>query len=273
LISVIIPTCYRNDFLTDCLQRLAPEVQAANGFEFEVIVTDDSKNQQAKQLVEQNFPWAKWLKGPSKGPAANRNNGAQHASGEWFIFLDDDCLPDNALLNNYYCTIRNNPTSDVIEGSIYSDKQIKLLYIAPVNLTGGHLWSCNFAIKATVFKQIGGFDENYRFPNLEDNDLYKRLIAQESKIVFAKEAKVYHAPRQVASPKKLAQRHESWLYYHAKFGEAQTLTSLIKTIVRARLIAISHAPKSLTTVKAFAFIFPEVYYTLKFSRKWKKANQ
>ncbi|GAB3925896.1 glycosyltransferase family 2 protein [Mucilaginibacter myungsuensis] len=272
MLSIIIPTCNRNALLSDCLRQLSPDAQKPDGFEYEVIVTDDSQDEQAKNLLEQSFPWATWSKGPCKGPAANRNNGAKQAKGDWLIFLDDDCVPHSTLLKAYYDIIRTNPKCEVVEGSIYSDKQIKLLYIAPVNVTGGHLWSCNFAIKTSVFKKLDGFDENYKFPNLEDNDLNKRLIRQRSVILFAKDAKVYHAPRPVASPKKLAQRHESWLYFHSKFGEPKTINTLLKTVIRARLNAIYHAPKNLTSLKAFLLLFSELYHTIQYSKQWKRSN-
>ncbi|MFM6530798.1 MAG: glycosyltransferase family 2 protein, partial [Dolichospermum sp.] len=69
---------------------------------------DDGYQSTAQEMIEQNYPWVKWVAGPGKGPAANRNNGAKYATGEWLAFTDDDCLPDPQWLASYGEAIANN---------------------------------------------------------------------------------------------------------------------------------------------------------------------
>ena len=267
LISVVIPTCNRNDLLSKCLDVLAPDVQKT-AFEYEIIVTDDSKDGAAQLLITQHYSWAKWVEGPRRGPASNRNNGARNAKGEWIVFIDDDCVPDTDMLLSYADAIANNSDVEVIEGVIYSDEVIPLLYTAPVNLTGGYLWSCNFGIKAKAFFDIGCFDENYKYPNLEDNDLHKRLQQAGYKILFGSKVKVYHPIRPVASPKKYAMYHESWLYYHKKFNDEKTVRDLLLTIARNRVRTIMRSPKSFASVKALFLMIEELFFTWRNSKKW-----
>lgn len=94
MISVIIPTCDRNEQLAKCLDCLAPGVQTLPAEQYEVIVTDDGSDLTAEQMILERYLWARWVAGPRIGPAANRNNGVQYARGEWLAFTDDDCLPD-----------------------------------------------------------------------------------------------------------------------------------------------------------------------------------
>src|SRR5438552_17841427 len=98
LISVIIPTCHRNDLLVRCLDGLAPGKQDLLPEHYEVIVSDDGSRSTAEKLIAGTYPWARWVTGPRRGPAANRNHGAKHARGEWLAFVDDDCLPDKGWL-------------------------------------------------------------------------------------------------------------------------------------------------------------------------------
>ena len=42
-LSVIIPTCNRNDLLRKCLNNLIPDFQSIDSSKYEIIVTDDSK--------------------------------------------------------------------------------------------------------------------------------------------------------------------------------------------------------------------------------------
>ena len=151
LISVIIPSCNRKDLLAKCLDLISPYSQTIKE-SFEVIVTDDSKDLIIKWLIKEEYPWVTWVDGPKKGPAANRNNGAKIAKGKWLVFLDDDCEPDKDLLHAYLLSINESFSSQVFEGAILSSgKLTNPLYTAPINETGGYLWSCNFAINKESF--------------------------------------------------------------------------------------------------------------------------
>jgi GT2 family glycosyltransferase len=194
-LSVIIPTCNRNDLLALCLEKLAPGNQTLPFENYEVIVTDDNKNNNAKQLIENNYPWAKWVEGPQKGPAANRNNGVREARGKWLVFTDDDCLPHYNWLNVYYNAILTNKFL-VLEGKTVADRpQKRFDEIAPINIYGNNLWSCNFAIQKNMFIKIDGFDESFTFA-MEDVDFHFRLKAK-TEILFLNEALVIHPWRRV----------------------------------------------------------------------------
>src|SRR5215204_1583505 len=113
MISIVIPTCDRPEFLSACLAALASGRQVGmqiSGEEpgasdsqacgqrvsagiYEVIVSDDSYKVGTRQMVESQFPWVHWRSGPRRGPAANRNSGARAGHGRWLIFIDDDCVP------------------------------------------------------------------------------------------------------------------------------------------------------------------------------------
>ena len=64
LLSVIIPTCHRNDLLAECLDRLAPgrqQGQASGQLDYEVIVTDDGQHTTAETMIREHYPWVRWL--------------------------------------------------------------------------------------------------------------------------------------------------------------------------------------------------------------------
>src|SRR5262245_1366988 len=98
MFSIVVPTFRRFDQLQQCLRCLAPGTQTLDPAEYEVIVTDDEGAASPLQQQLSEFPFARWVAGPAKGTAANRNNGAKHARGEWLIFTDDDCLPSPGWL-------------------------------------------------------------------------------------------------------------------------------------------------------------------------------
>jgi len=217
-ISVIVPTCHRNDLLAKCLDCLAPGVQTLPVAQYEVIVTDDGSRSTAQQLVESDYPWARWVEGPRKGPAANRNNGADRAAGEFLAFVDDDCLPSADWLQAYAEAIQADCL--VYEGKTTCAAGITSpLYQAPINLTGGCLWSCNFMIQAALFHQLEGFDTQFAMPAMEDIDLHERLCRRSDTIVFVDAAVVDHPPRRITSGWRSGKMYEAKVQYWNKRGQ------------------------------------------------------
>jgi GT2 family glycosyltransferase len=166
---------------------------------YEVIVTDDSRENVSKKLIEEKYSWAKWVEGSKKGPAANRNNGAKHATGEWLVFIDDDCLPDQHLLQQYKNAIMQYPNALAFEGAILPDDWRLLkkdLSQCPVNTNGNCFWSANICIKKTLFQQIKGFNENYLIAAHEDQQMKIDIEnITKKKTIFLKECVVIHPVR------------------------------------------------------------------------------
>jgi GT2 family glycosyltransferase len=214
LFSVIIPTYHRNDLLAKCLDCLAPNVQTLPVEQYEVIVSDDGSQTTAQEMICDRYPWAKWVAGSRQGPAANRNNGARYAKGEWLVFTDDDCLPDPQWLEAYAKAVVTEPSCLVFEGRTYVDRPRRTLAeISPANESGGYLWSCNFAIQRQLFESISGFDERFPYAAMEDVDLRRRLTKAGYKFSFIKTASVCHPWRYKGGWKKLKQHQESTLIY------------------------------------------------------------
>lgn len=217
-LSVIIPTANRNDLLKQCLQCLLPANQQIATDNYEVIVSDDSVSGSARAFIEKEFPWVKWVKGPSRGPAANRNNGAREARGSWLLFTDDDCLPDHNWIRAYLNVIEQHTDARVLEGCTRSDRpRHRYDEEAPVNETGDKLWSCNFAIAKETFDTVNGFDETFPYAAMEDTDLHMRL-KQITAVVFVKEAVVIHGWRRIIPFKSFKKHLASHKALAKKYG-------------------------------------------------------
>jgi GT2 family glycosyltransferase len=229
MISVIIPTCNRVELLAKCLECLSPLNQGTS-LDYEIIVTDDSYANNAQELIKQNFPWVKWIVGPKKGPAANRNNGAKEANGEWLLFIDDDCLPNKYILKEYTNAINSNEDILVFEGSTSADRpQSSFGEESPINETGGYLWSCNFMIEKCLFHDsLRGFDEQFPYAAMEDVDLAYRLQKANISSHFVKSASVIHPWRNQKNLYRIMlNRFKSTLYFLNKHPEKRkTINSM-----------------------------------------------
>lgn len=191
-IAVIIPTRNRRELLRRCLSQLIPYVHAHP--ECSVIVSDDGDAAETSGALFGELACVQVVQGPRRGPAANRNCGAAHATAELLIFLDDDCIPDQNLINEYRVAALDHSDIGVFEGRISAEGEASSFadYV-PTNETGGYLWSCNFAIRRTLYMEVNGFDDRYPFAAVEDVDLYQR-VKSHSRVLFLPKARVWHQP-------------------------------------------------------------------------------
>lgn len=272
LFSIIIPTYKRNDLLSLCLDCLSPNVQNISQNIYEIIVTDDAQDLGTKKLISEKYPWVKYTHGPRKGPATNRNHGASIASGIWLVFTDDDCLPENGWLKAFYDYTTNFPYPKVLEGKTICKEGIKSpLMTAPINETGGYLWSCNFAIEKSFFNKLGGFNPSFPFPNMEDVDFRERIFSLNELIKFLPDAVVDHPPRKVKLGKEMALQTESSFYFWKIIQKKKRVgIKVVTTLIKFRLNALrSHRLTIDSLVFAFAFI-EELFITIYLVFIWER---
>jgi GT2 family glycosyltransferase len=268
VISVVLPTYHRNDLLSLCLDRLAPVVQSYPIEKYEVIVTDDGKETTAEKLIAERYPWAIWVPGPQRGPGANRNQGVRKAQGKWIAFVDDDCLPEPEWLARYDNALE--PIVKVYEGCTTCIAPIRpLIEEAPVNLTGGNLWSCNMMIDRETFLETGGFDEAFPYPFQEDADFRERIRARDLIIKFVSDAVVDHPPRPRKSGLVMGRLRECEALMWYKAGNVTPVKSrLLAAIFKQRLKSVMMNPLSPGGAWALRNMMDEYVYVARHADDW-----
>jgi glycosyltransferase involved in cell wall biosynthesis len=191
--SVVIPTHNR----ASMLERALRSVSSQTFTNFEAIVVDDGSTDETQQtLVSQtlasgrSFPFRFVTHQRAKGVAAARNRGVVEAAGEFVVFLDDDDeLHPNALRRIQERTSASR-LDFVWGGRLIRELDSKGRLVAtrrddwstvPYTVRGSGVLpyvletaaSSAFAIRRTVLRAIGGFDE--QLPASEDRDLLIRL--------------------------------------------------------------------------------------------------
>lgn len=274
-ISVIIPTRHRNELLAQCLDRLAPGAQTLDASEYEVIVTDDGSDSTAEAMLKDRYPWVRWVAGPRRGPAANRNNGARCARADWLAFTDDDCLPQTAWLASYVAAIDSGGAAAmVLEGKTTCLAGIHSpLMHSPTNLNGGWLWSCNMAVRRSFFESVGRFDERYPRPHMEDVDFRDRVFEAGVRPVWCPEAAVDHPPRRIALFAGAVGDHECEVIYELKHARTPRLVSMLYTtlVARARTMRRHRISRDWFLFGASAAI-EAIYFVVRFSG-WVRRNR
>jgi len=241
-VSVVIPTYERPDDLRVCLHSLSKKIQLGSP-NYEIIVTDDSKSDESRTMVEREFPNVLWGKGKHNGPAGNRNAGVSRATGEWIVFIDDDCIADTRYISAYCNAIGQNPETDLFEGRIYPDRPRRTwAECCPENSNGGMFWTSNLCVRKSTFLEIGGFDERFRVA-YEDIDFAYRIKSKGFKSRFIKNASVCHPWR------TLKYEGNNW---KPKGFEISELLLFIKKHPNAkehnsRLVYVRHLKRMITT--------------------------
>ena len=191
-VSVIIPTYNRVSTVLDAVRSALNQTYAS----IEVIVVDDgSTDDTAEQLLTFSSQIT-ILSQKNSGPSLARNNGARHASGDIFAFLDSDDVwkPDKiqrqVALMEYYgksmtCCVCNAEILDqanVRNPDAFGLAGVKSQHEESVWLNPGEVLASRFllfnqvaAIRRDAFVKVGGYSS--RINLLEDHDLALKLAS------------------------------------------------------------------------------------------------
>ena len=278
-ISVIVPTCNRNDALALCLDALAPGTQTLSASDYEVIVTDDGAaddgNDGARDMLRARYPWAIWTRGPRRGPAANRNHGACQARGAFVAFTDDDCLPTPAWLGAYAAAIADE--IEVYEGPTWASGPLRAPFVvAPVNYEGGLLWSCNMMVNRQTFEEMGGFDEGFPHASDEDTDFRERVKRADQAMLWVPDALIYHPPVRRTWGRHSARLWESKvrLAYKADPDRAPvTRRKMVWHAFRTRLQQLTSAPPHLDSLVGAVAMIVELIWIARHMPGWDRKHR
>jgi glycosyltransferase involved in cell wall biosynthesis len=179
-LSIVVPF-YRNlTYLRRCLAAFSPLPAGA-----EVIVVADAAVDDCRPLIEEFGARLLEIPGPS-GPAIARNRGAAVAHGQVLVFVDSDVVIAPNALARIVARFRAEPEVQAVFGT-YDDtpgaanfvSQYKNLAHAFVHRSSSTIattfWSGLGAIRTRAFWSVGGFDERFPRPCIEDIDLGYRL--------------------------------------------------------------------------------------------------
>jgi glycosyltransferase involved in cell wall biosynthesis len=202
--SVVVPTYERGQQLSACLRALSGQTYPHD--RFEVIVVNDGGTTFPKRQVE---GFGKTLKVRfvaqiHSGPAAARNYGVKHATGDFLAFTDDDCAPAPNWLQALAARFASLPdcalggrTVNGVPNNLYSTvSQLLVDYLYahcnsdPQRAT--FLTSNNLALPAKCFHAIGGFDAAWKRAAGEDRELCDRWLANGHRMIYVPEAVVEH---------------------------------------------------------------------------------
>ncbi len=201
-ISVVVPVHNACGELVHCLRALGEGERLAD----EIIVVDDASTDDSARVAHECGARVLGLPDKAHGPAVARNRGAAVATGDLVVFLDADVVvhPDTlALIEGQF---NSSPEVAALFGS-YDDHPtepgvISRYYNLRHHWTHQHgtpeastFWSGCGAIRRAIFVQVGGFDESYARPSVEDIALGRSLRLAGHRIRLCPDVQVTHLKR------------------------------------------------------------------------------
>jgi len=99
-LSIIIVNYKSARLVLDCLEHLYRDAAAG---EFEVIVVDNASDDGSRETITTTFPQVRWVAmSYNSGFARANNEGMRHASGDAFLLLNGDTLPEARTVATCY---------------------------------------------------------------------------------------------------------------------------------------------------------------------------
>ena len=197
-VSVVISTWRRPDILSLVLEALVHQTFEKK---FEVIVVDSNSGDstedvffKAKHFNENSFCDLSLVHAKVNSLCAKRNEGIRLSKGEFVAFLDDDCVPENNWLINFYdAYLKLSVEKKALSGGVFFDKKfvqnsnyyryrdsrhfssisggVKFKDIDFRNIVAMNL----FVRKKDLLENNLFFDENFKGYGFEDLDFGYRL--------------------------------------------------------------------------------------------------
>ncbi len=207
--SVIIPTYNRAEILAKCLTALGHQTFP---HAFEVIAVDDGSTDRTPQLLGQ---WSsskyrfRFLRQQNKKPAAARNLGMEHATGDCILFLGDDIIASPELLAEH-ARGQNRAAGDaaVLGYTVWSSELRVTRFMQylgehgwqfgyslirdPMDLPFNFFYTSNISLPRSLMQRVGTFDESFGTAGWEDTEYGYRLKKEGGKMVFRREARAEH---------------------------------------------------------------------------------
>jgi len=204
--SIIVPTFNRPDEVDELMFSLTHQ----SFRDFELILADGTPDELLAKVIDKyrtEFP-VLHLHRPRLGISDSRNLGCVHAKGQYFIFLDSDCVLPASYLENLKSGIIKNGFDafggpDAADAS-FTPLQKAISYSMTSMLTTGgirgrkkhvgqfHPRGFNMGISKEVFEKTNGYSS---LKCAEDIEFSIRIIRLGFKTGLIPEAYVYHKRR------------------------------------------------------------------------------
>lgn len=227
LFSIIVPVYNRPEEVADLMKSL--HAQTDKGFEI-ILVEDGSTVPALPDDYDAGGLRLKYYKKGNEGRSIARNYGLERATGDYFVFVDSDCILPPDYIQRLRESLEREP-ADCFGGpdaahESFTDTQKAINYAMTAFLTTGGIRggkvsmekftprTFNMGFSRKVYEKTGGFREMFS----EDIDMSTRIRLNGFKIMLYPDVKVYH--------KRRVDMKKFWKQVHV-FGQSRITLELL----------------------------------------------
>lgn len=206
LISVIIPTYNRSEFLPEVIKLLLSQSFA----DWEAIIVDDSTIDSNNIIERYQDNRIRYIhRGVKSGVSAARNQGAALAMSSFIVFLDDDDQVTVNWLSDFALLIEQNKGAKVFfcgyeHTDTYSRKKV---IVNPEEELWRVIFPGAFLIRKDFYNELGGYDENILYG--ENTELFFRIREQ--------------------NPYYALTNHINYLYFPSMDGGSKNIKNIVES--------------------------------------------
>ena len=228
-ISFILPYYKKRTTILNSVKSIFNQsLTLCNKDEVEVIVVDDgSEDTSVSEILPPQTTYV-WSKKTGFGGSRCRNLGVKLSNGKYLVFLDPDLILNKRYIDSVLKGFKRHGDRTVFTGYLNDyfyegcdDPRIAFGVWERPDIPCNRFLSLaagNMAMSRTLFEEVGGFDEDLIYGEVEDT-LMGYLIGQkhDTKIVYSTKMSANHIPH----PTDLAHRkpEKSWSIVAKKYPE------------------------------------------------------
>lgn len=218
-VSIIIPVFNNVSYTKRCLEGLKETLPLPNNHEIEIIIMDDGSTDETSEMIQEfqeHLPQIKYVKNENNlGFLHTCNRGAEIASNDILLFLNNDTVPQTNWIESLLDTFYQEVNAGVVGGKlIFPDGRLQeagsVLFRNGEGYNFGmgednpefplynHLREvdyCSGALLATprqLFMDLGKFSEEFAPAYYEDSDYCMKVKSVGKKIYYQPNSVVIH---------------------------------------------------------------------------------
>ena len=203
--SIIVPVYNRPQEVEELVESLANQSDK----DFELVIVEDGSTIPCEEVCRGKASKInlKYFHKSNEGRSIARNYGLERVDGDFFIFVDSDCILPSDYIHNLKKSLLENPT-DCFGGpdsahESFSDVQKAINFSRTSFFTTGGIRggkksmekftprTFNMGFSREVYEKVGGFREMFS----EDIDMSTRIKNAGFKTVLYPDVKVFHKRR------------------------------------------------------------------------------
>ncbi len=218
-VSGCIVTYNESETIVPCVQSL---LEYTRGVDFQLYISDNCSQDETVELIQKRFPEVKILKNETNGGFGyGHDQVMEFLDSDYHVVINPDIFVKEDTIRELVAYLEAHPEAGMVtprilnpDGSeqflpkrppsiryvilskfrpfrkhrrFYTREDDHLDTSTPIEFCTG----CFFAIRTSLFKELGGFDRRY-YMYFEDADLSRMVLEQGYEIIFHPAVAVYH---------------------------------------------------------------------------------